>query len=159
MRKTRPIELPQHSPQTLRRSLSIAHPLQDDTCDLRSDTLPLVLAMVTASETIAPVVRYETVAALSPHSTSTSDAANTSSLGDEFLNILLTQQQSPNDLRITSAPPLSPSLSYADEGGDNVSGSSSRAPRQMGRRAEARARVLSITASETSDGNQVNVLR
>lgn len=133
MRKTRPIELPSH---------------ENDITPV--DTLPLIVSMLNASETVVPIVHYETANALPSHSRTDSNAiCNTSSLGDEFLNMMLTQQPS------SPVSGLSRSQSYMGEADDTGATATGRAPRQMGRRAEARARVLSISSTQTTNDNQV----
>lgn len=144
MRKTRPIELPSQQ-----ISFPSHHSLQQENDITPVDTLPLIVSMLNASETVVPIVHYETANALPSHSRTDSNAiCNTSSLGDEFLNMMLTQQPS-------SPVSLSRSQSYMGEADDTGATATGRAPRQMGRRAEARARVLSISSSQTTNGNQV----
>lgn len=132
-----------------------------------NDTLPLVEAMEPAIASAPPrspyAVRTSTgpqpidkpfdrfVDPLQPHH-------QERSLGDEYLHVLT--QQLTDDQLLQAAVDASNQFSnfhhfYSDEEYENNAVSSP--PRQFGRRAEGRTRIVSITSETNSAGNQVYV--
>lgn len=129
-----------------------------------NDTLPLVEAMEPAIASAPPRSPYAIrtvvpqpidkpfdrfVDPLQPHH-------QERSLGDEYLHVLT--QQLTDDQLLQAAVEASNQFSnfhhfYSDE--EYESNVASSPPRQLGRRAEARTRIVSITSETNSAGNQV----
>lgn len=180
MRKTRPINLPEqlseqpahflieaipessfsrypcHSSLTPSTSTTL---FADETASFdgsTNDTLPLVEAIEPAPIATAPMS--------SPYAIRTARSYPPGdplqSLGDEYLNVL-THQLTVDQLR-HAAVETSNQLSnfhrlYSDDEYEGIDNSVTRPPRQLGRRAEGRARIVSITTETNSAGNQVIV--
>lgn len=162
MRKTRPIHIPEHNmslpsastsqattnPTTTRR-LTLPNLRKSD------DTVTLVSAMEPTGETPVPTIdpTTEPVFKLNdPLSVSIENGFETTeprTLGDEFLNTLT---QSSNDM-VNIESNVGFGCPETHFGSDD---STQNRPRQLGRRAEARVRVVSITTETNSLGNQVH---
>lgn len=128
-----------------------------------NDTLPLVEAMEPAIASAPPRSPYA-VRTAGPQPIDKSfdrfvdplqPLHHERSLGDEYLHVLT--QQLTDDQLLQAAVEASNQFSnfhfYSDEEYENNNASSP--PRQLGRRAEGRTRIVSITSETNSAGNQV----
>lgn len=88
------------------------------------------------------------------------------SLNNEFLNTILTTTQpyqqsssnNPNNSSIIRTEELSDDSNLTNVDGEcGVTIFDESRPRQLGRRSEARSRIVSITAERNAEGNQVNI--
>lgn len=153
MRKTKPISLPRTNVEA--ETTSSSAPIQ-------SLSLPPLPSSSSHTETLvdlfdtSPNRTNETASVEASQQETerqtTEDASNggSSSLDSEFLNMILSPIET--ETIETTTTPLSPRLVAAE----NVSmPNESNRPRQMGRRSEARSRIVSITAERSPTGNQV----
>ncbi len=167
MRKTRPIHIPEHNislPSTstsqVANNPSTTRRLTLPNIRKSNDTVTLVSSMEPTGETPVPTIDLTTTTEpvfkpSDPLNVNIENELNSSferieppTLGDEFLNTLT---QSSNDIT-----DLESNFDYGcPETHFGSDDNSQSRPRQMGRRAEARSRVVSITTETNSLGNQV----
>lgn len=168
---TRNAAQPQHSPSSSSSTTLFVDDdtsydgFTDTTSSQLSDTLPLVDAMETA-DTSPQVPMSQFRSTINKSSNVDPDRCTINlvqdsnphhlrvvqqqrSLGDEYLNVL-TQQLSDTD-QINSSLIDNSHLNFTN----NDESIQQNRPRQMGRRAEGRVRVVSITAETNALGNQV----
>lgn len=165
MRKTRPIHIPEHNaslPSTS-TSQSVNNPAATRRLTLpilrkSNDTVTLVSSMeptgqtptIDTMSTTDPVFKPSELLNVSIENelNNSFETAEPRTLGDEFLNNLTRSTSDITDLESSFDFGCPETHFGSDENGEIR-------PRQLGRRAEARVRVVSITTETNALGNQV----
>lgn len=160
MRKTRPI----HIPEQVASQASTSHATNYSTTPKRmtlpnlrksNDTVTLVTSMEPTGQTPVPTLNITTEPMFKPNeplNINIENELNNSvseprTLGDEFLNTLTQSTSDVTDLE-SSFDYGCPETHFGNDDNTQIR------PRQLGRRAEARVRVVSITTETNSLGNQ-----
>lgn len=160
MRKTRPIHIPEQNTPLASTSQIINIPTTTRRLTLpnlrkSNDTITLVSSMEPTGQTPVPTIDTTTTEPVfKPSDTlnvsienelnSSFETVESRTFGDQFLNTLTQSTSDMNDLDFGC-----PETHFGSEDNTQIR------PRQLGRRAEGRVRVVSITTETNSLGNQV----
>lgn len=167
MRKTRPIHIPEHNASLPSSSASTSQAVNNPKSTRRltlpnlrksNDTVTLVSSMEPTDRTPVPTIDTTTTEPvfkptelnvnIENELNSSFETVEPRTLGDEFLNNLTQSTSDVTDLE-SSFDFGCPETHFGTDENTQIR------PRQLGRRAEARVRVVSITTETNSLGNQV----